>query len=427
MLWQGGWTETQGRRGVTSVSRRRDKSKRDNRRVGWNVASRNGLECGCGALKCGALKCGALKCGPLRRTRRFGVGAVLGVGLLVPVLFAPMLLAQGCTTQAGMATELRSALADKALELATAVEGNDASKVQSDTIAEFATNFGPTADLVHTTSSRVVGDRLRVTQIYELNASNRKAGDTSEAEFTCPLIGTVSETDFAIPGLPPGMYAFAMVEANGAKPWLLAFLLEQEGGQWKLAGFYPRARTAAGQDGLWYWRAARQDAKEKKLWLAWLFYGEAEDLLRPANFVSSTNLDLLETERRTAVPPELSDGIGLRTPLVVRDAAGATGAGATAAGAVRPTAGSDFRFIGISTEGSEDGKGLNLMLHLELEAGTDPVAPDPATATARNTAAAAALLDAHRELRQEFENVWVIAESPGHGNFATEAKVANLP
>jgi hypothetical protein len=256
---------------------------------------------------------------------------------------------------------------------------------------------------------------LRVTQLYELNAANRKAGDASVAEFACPLIGTTSETDFAIPGLPPGTYGFAMVEANGPNPWLLAFLLQQEGGQWKMAGFYPRARTAAGHDGLWYWRAARNAAKTKDLWLAWLMYGEADQLLRPANFVTSTNLDLLQTERRTAVPPELSDGIGAQTPLVVK------GAGAGAAGAA------EYRFTAISTEGSEDGKGLNLMLHLELEPGTDPAAPNPAAAKARNVAAAAALLDAHKELRQAFANVWVFAESAGQDTFATEQKVAEIP
>jgi hypothetical protein len=320
------------------------------------------------------------------------------------------LLAQSCTTQARMTPELRNGLADAALALATAVQGNDAAKVQAMTIPEIVANFAPTANLVRSTSAQVSGDILRVTQVYELDATDRKAADTGEADFTCPLIGTTSETDFAIPGLPPGTFGFAMVEANGSSPWLLAFLLQQQAGQGKMAGFYPRARTAAGHDGLWYWRAAREDAKAKDLWLAWLLYGEADQLLRPANFVTSTNLDLLQTERRTAVPPELSDGVGPETPLVVKGNPGA-----------------EYRFTGISTEGSEDGKRLNLMLHIELEPGSDPAAPNPAAAKARNTAAAQALLDAHPLLRPTFANVWVFAESPAHDTFATEQKVAEIP
>jgi hypothetical protein len=343
------------------------------------------------------------------------------------------LMAQTCTTQAKMTPEVRNGLADVSLGLATAVVGNDATKVQAMTIPEFATNFAPTADLVRSTSRRLAGDILRVTQVYELDATSRKAGDTTDAEFTCPLTGTTSETDFAIPGLPPGTYGFAMVEANGPSPWLLAFLLQQQGGQWKMAGFYPRTRTAAGHDGLWYWRAAREDAKTKDLWLAWLLYGEADQLLRPANFVTSTNLDLLQTERRTAVPPELSGGIGRETPLVVKAAgAGVAGgnesaAGANSAAGKNAAAGAtEYRFTGISAEGSEDGKGLNLMLHLELQANADPAAPSPAAAKVRNTAAAQALLEAHRQLRQAFENVWVFAESPGQNTFATEIKMDEI-
>ena len=82
---------------------------------------------------------------------------------------------------------------------------------------------------------------LRVTQIYELDASSRAADDTSDADFSCALTGTTSETDFAISGLPRGLYGFAMVEATGDHPWLLSFLLRQDDGVWKLAGFYPRA------------------------------------------------------------------------------------------------------------------------------------------------------------------------------------------
>jgi hypothetical protein len=359
-----------------------------------------------------------------RGANRLGA-LLLGVwsafGLVAPLLAGPPLLAQSCTTQAKMTPQVRNGLADAALALANAVVGNDAAKVQGQTISQFATNFAPTANLVHSTSGQLAGDVLRVTQVYELDATDRKAGDTSDAEFTCALTGTTSETDFAIPVLPPGTYGFAMVAAEGENPWLLSFLLQQEGGQWKMAGFYPRARTAAGHDGLWYWRTAREDAKAKEPWLAWLMYGEADQLLRPANFASSTNLDLLQTEQRTAVPPELSDGIAPETPLVVK------APGSSAAGVAPAAAPVEFRFTAIAAAGSGDGKGLDLMLHLHVDGDPDPAGPNPAAAKARNVAAARALLDAHKELRQGFENVWIFAESQGHDAFATEEKIAAIP
>jgi hypothetical protein len=338
-------------------------------------------------------------------------GTLLGVlGLLV--IGAPSLVsAQTCTTQAKMTSDIRGGISDAALQLARAVLEGDGSKVQATTIAEFASAsaFAPTLALVQSTSSRLGNDALHVAQIYELDASSRATADTSDADFSCPLMGTTSETDFAISGLPRGLYGFAMVEATGDHPWLLSFLLRDDGGVWKLAGFYPRARTAAGQEGAWYWKSARTYAKADELWLAWIFYGEADELLRPANFVTSTNLDRLRSERRAAAPPELMGGVSANDPLVVKanDAKGVA---------------TEYRFTGMFAASSEDGKELNLILHLRTDDLTDPAA-----ATARSKAAAQAMLDAHIELRQAFHGVWVFADSAGHEPLVTEQTISSIP
>jgi hypothetical protein len=336
----------------------------------------------------------------------------MGTLLGMLVVGTPYLLwAQTCTTQAKMTSDVRSGLSDAATRLAQAVQQGDGAKVQAATIAEFASAsaFAPTSGLVQATSSRLVGDVLQVTQIYELDASSRPEGNTLDADFSCPLTNTTSETDFAIPGLPRGLYGFAMVEATGDHPWLLSFLLREDEGVWKLAGFYPRARSAAGQDGVWYWKSARAYAKADELWLAWIFFGEADELLRPANFVTSTNLDRLRSERHGAAPPELAGGISSSHPLVLTST-GAQGAAG------------EFRFSGMSANSSEDGKELNLILHVRVDDLTDAAA-----VTARSKAAAQALLDAHIELRQAFHGVWVFADSAGHEPVVTEQTISNIP
>jgi hypothetical protein len=344
----------------------------------------------------------------VRTLRGILVGVLLG---LLVIGLPSLVFAQTCTTQAKMTSDIRSNLSDAAIRLAQAVQGGDGAKVQATTIAEFASAsaFAPTLALVQATSSRLGSDAFHVAQIYELDASSRAAGDTSDAAFSCPLTGTTSETDFAISGLPRGLYGFAMVEATGEHPWLLSFLLRDEDGVWKLAGFYPRARSAGGHEGAWYWSSARTYARADELWLAWIFYGEADELLRPANFVSSTNLDRLRSERRTAAPPELMSGISSNNPLVVKasdDKGVAT----------------EYRFTGMFAASSEDGKELNLILHLRADDLTDPAA-----ATARSKAAAQAMLDAHIELRQAFHGVWVFAESAGHEPLVTEQTISNIP
>jgi len=225
------------------------------------------------------------------------------------------------------------------------------------------------------------------------------------------LAGSASETDFAIPGLPPGLYGFAMVEATGAKPWLLAFLLRQDvspggaaAGIWKMAGFYPRARTAAGHDGGWYWKTAYDDGNAGQHWLAWLLFGEADQLLRPANFVSSTKLDSLTAERRTAAPPELAHGIGPDAPLRFKAADG-----------------SEFSLIGLDAAVSDDGARLDLVLHRKLDE------TDDATAKARNDAVAKAFVAAHPELRPAFGTVLVFAEASGQAPVVSALKMGSTP
>jgi hypothetical protein len=313
---------------------------------------------------------------------------------------------QTCTTQAGLTQAQRTEISTAAYRLASAVQGNNAEAVRTDTIAQFASDFTAPAALIHGTSPELAGDALEVTQIYVLDATNRPANDTSEAEFSCPLKGLAAETDFAIPGLPAGRYAFAMVDASGARPWLLSFLLQaQPGGAWKMAGFYQHPLAVASHDGLWYWKAARMDGKDGKSWLAWLLYGEADQLLRPADFVSSTNLDRLRSEQRSITPPALSDGVSEKTPL-----------------AIAGPKGEQFRITGLNSAASEDAQQLNLVVHISSTTGT----LDPAAATARNAAAAAALLAAHPELRPGFDNVWVVAEVPGGNPFVTERPMAQI-
>lgn len=335
-------------------------------------------------------------------------GCLLGLVLAVSPL---AMHGQTCTTQARMSDGVRNDLSGAAMNLAQSIKDGNAARVQAATIAEFASasSFAPTASVVQTTAPKLAGDSLRVMQIYQLDARERKPGDTSEADFSCALSGTTSETDFSISGLPPGLYGFAMVDADGTRPWLLSFLLRQDGGVWKLAGFYPRERTIAGHDGVWYWTSARADVKAKELWLAWVLYGTADVLLRPANFVTSTNLDRMRAEQTAAAPPELINGLGPEMPLVIK-AVGRNGSPAS------------YNFTSIVGEGSEDGKQLKLVLHFSADYIADPTA-----AKARNLAAASALLDAHKDLRQDFDSVWVFADSAGHEPLLTQQPLSAIP
>jgi hypothetical protein len=333
---------------------------------------------------------------------RFKV-ALLAVGLL----FSGVASAEVCTTQSQMTPADRDALATTARSLATEVQADNVKGLQTATVAEYAKDFSGIGDVVSATAAKLKGGTIAVEQVYLLDGTQLKKnpdGSAPDAQFFCSLNKSVAEVDFLIPGLLPGRYGFVMVNVESAAPWQLSFLLRQDQGRWAMAGFYPKALTAAGHDGLWYWTQARAMATRKEHWNAWLYYQQAQSLLQPTGFVQSSHLEKLKSEQAAAAPPALSDGISPTTPLVVK------GAGGT-----------DYRFVGLGVDDSLAASKIDVVAHLQVDA-----AADPAAAKKRNAEAASALLAAYPELRKAFHGVWIFAETAGQNPYATEEAMSEI-
>ena len=352
------------------------------------------------------------------------MGWPLLVGPIAAVLLLPPLAnGQGelCTTQSGMPAAQRTAVADAARHIASAVVANDAATLRSASAPELAKDFGALQYLVATTAPKLSGTAPVVEQVYVLDATKLKTGADAagtEAQFYCSLNRTVNEVEFDIPSLPAGQYAFAIVSLTSgsasAAPWRLSLLLHQVpsgAGPWLLAGLYPRPTTAAGRDGLWYWTQARQMVKDKQPWNAWLYYQLAQHLLQPADFVMSTHLDKLRTEAATAAPPALSEGVSADAPLVFKSSSG-----------------TEYHFTSFAAEDAGLGGGQaagSPTLDIAVRYSADPL-PDAAAARTRNLAAAAALLAAYPELRRPFHGVAVVAETKGQPAFASEFAMVDI-
>jgi multidrug efflux pump subunit AcrA (membrane-fusion protein) len=332
-----------------------------------------------------------------------GLATMVCLGALAMPSFA----AETCTTQSQMQAADRTALAAAAQAMAAQVQADDAEGLKSATIAEFQRNFGGIAAAVASTSAQVKGATAQVEGLYLLDASTLQAanGVNPDAQFFCSLRASpgraAGEVEFSIPQLPPGKYAFATVRMESSAPWQLSFLLRQDGGTWLLAGFYPKPVTADGHDGLWYWTAARKYVAEQHPWAGWLYYQEAQALLAPANFVSSTHLDKLQAELQTAVPPAIANGLSVDAPLVLKVADG-----------------TEYRLTSLGVDPS---LGLDVAAHLKVDSVDDTVA-----ARTRNVGAMVALIAAHPELKQAFHGIWVFADAPGKAPYATELAMADV-
>lgn len=377
------------------------------------------------------------------------VARLSGVLLLSGALGVDVARGETCTTQSQMKPAERDAIARTAQELAGKVATNDAAGLRTRTIPEYTKDFSGMASLIGSTSPKVKGAPLSVDQVYLLDASSLKTlgdGTNQDAQFFCSLNQSIAEANFMIPSLPPGRYGFAIVTASTPKaPWRMSFLVRQDaeatagdaGGHWSMAGFYPKALTAAGRDGIWYWTQARDLVKQKQLWTAYLYYSQAQTLLQPVGFLTSTHLDKLRKEAVASAPPALSEGISGDAPLVVKGQHGA-----------------DYRFTELTTDDSLGADKIDIVVHLQAEPATEPPSPSDAKANKaakadtksdtgkgdaekaapsaavspgdRNNNAMAALLAAYPELRTNFHGVWVFAETPGKSPFVTEQPMANI-
>ena len=334
--------------------------------------------------------------------RNVAISKRLMVVLLAVSLAPAAALAEVCTTQSQMLPADRNSLAAAARSLAAMVQSGDVNGLRAATAAEYAKDFTGIGDVVGSVEPKLKGGSIAVEQVYLLDATQlQRAADGTlrDAQFFCTLNQSIAEADFSIPGLDAGRYGFAIVEVrNAASPWRLSFLMRQDAGKWNLAGFYPKPMWAAGHDGLWYWRQARVMAGQKQYWNAWLYYREAEDLLKPANFIQSSHLEKLNSEQTAVTPPALSAGVSVQTPLVVKG-----------------TGGAEYHFTSLGVDDSLGKEKIDVTARLKV----DQIG-DAAAARQRNQAAMSALLAAYPELRTAFHGVWIFAEAPGQNPFVSE-------
>lgn len=325
-------------------------------------------------------------------------------------LFSLPLLAEPCITQSAMQPAERDSLVRAGSTLASMTAVNDADGVRGQTMPQYAQDFGGIRDVIRNAAPHLQGASFVPDTVWVLDASAAKSspdGSPQDVQFFCTPNRTAGETSFLIPALPAGRYGLVVLNTAGtAEPWQIAMLLRQSTpGAWQLGGLFPRATTAGGHDGLWYWRAARDFAAKKQAWNAYVYYTEAEQLLKPVTFVSSSHLELLEGERGKAAPPALSSGIGPAQPLVIA------------------AKGPEVRVTSLGAEKSPDRTGgIDLLAHV---AAADTLA-DPVASRARNAAAAKAIVAAYPELRGAFQGVWIVADLPGGATYISEEPMSSL-
>src|ERR1039458_1546490 len=120
----------------------------------------------------------------------------------------------------------------------------DTTAMKQKAIATVAASFAGIEAAVKENQAAFTSAKATVRPPFLLTADGPEA--LARAEFLCGVFGKSGQTKesavFVLPNLPPGKYGITIVDVNGAHATMtLTMVLQQEGNDWKLGGFFPRA------------------------------------------------------------------------------------------------------------------------------------------------------------------------------------------
>ena len=218
--------------------------------------------------------------------------------------------AQTCltTSDSDMDEATRSALVTTAKRFEDIVARGDVASLRQNAIPSLAANFSGIENAVQENQANLAGTQATPRPPFLLKAEGTVP--LERAEFLCGVFGAQGQTRdsavFVIPNLPPGNYAIAILDVSSPKgAYTVSFVLQQQGSDWKLGGFYAKPAQIAGHDGNWFADRAREFKAKGQMRVAWFYYGEARELLVPVPFMATAMTDKLYDEMQTVKPSDL--------------------------------------------------------------------------------------------------------------------------
>ena len=217
-------------------------------------------------------------------------------------------MAQVCQTAPDMPAPTRTALESAAKRYFDMSARGDVASLKQNSISSLAANFTGIEAAVKENQTNFTGAQATVEPPFLLTADGPQA--LARAEFLCGVFGKSGQTKesavFVLNNLPPGKYGITIVDVNGAHAAItLAMVLQQEGNDWKLGGFFPRASQMAGHGADWFLQRAHDFKAKSQSHNAWLYYREAIALSTPVDFMSTLASDKLYDETQAAQPADV--------------------------------------------------------------------------------------------------------------------------
>lgn len=228
--------------------------------------------------------------------------------LLLSSVFTVFAQAQTCLTQSDMDAPTRSALEGAAKHYFDMAAKGDTTALKQNAIASLAANFSSVESAVKDNQPSLAGAQAQPEPPFLLKVEGDKP--LERAEFLCGVFSkngqTANSAAFVIPSLAPGSYGFVALEPSGAqKAQTVSFVLQLQGADWKIGGFYVHASQVAGHDAGWFADKARAFRTKGQNRDAWLYFMEARELAVPVPFMYTQVTDKLYDESQAVKPADV--------------------------------------------------------------------------------------------------------------------------
>ncbi|MBZ5572801.1 MAG: hypothetical protein LAO09_13100 [Acidobacteriia bacterium] len=216
--------------------------------------------------------------------------------------------AQTCFDSGDMDVPTRTALETSAKRYFDMAARGDAAALKQNSIASLASDFSGVETAVKDNQANFSGAQATPRPPYLLKVES--SAPLQRAEFLCGVFGrsgqTANSAEFVIPNLPPGNYGIVILDLSATKgSHTVSFVLEQQGPDWKVGGFYVKESQIGGHDAKWFADKARAFQAKGQNRNAWFYYLEARQLAVPVPFMYTQMTDKLFDESESLRPADL--------------------------------------------------------------------------------------------------------------------------
>ena len=227
---------------------------------------------------------------------------------VVMLLCASTGLAQACFTADDMDAATRTGLiaaANRYFEMATR---GDAASMKQNSIPAVASDFAGIENTIKENQANLSGAHATAKPPFLLKAEG--TAPLPKAEFLCGVFNANGQTnnsaEFVIPNMPPGTYGVVTLDVpTQTSAYTVSFVLQQQGADWKIAGFFPRPAAINGHDSNWFITQARSYKSKGQTHNAWLYLLQGRELAMPVPFMYTQLTDKLYEEAQAAKPADL--------------------------------------------------------------------------------------------------------------------------